>query len=503
MNIDEARNMIDDIDTQILELFLCRMELCAQIFMQKAACGKNILDPAREENILSRVSEKSADMASYSCRLFEEMLSLSREYQGTLTPLSENPPKFGLLGEHLAHSFSPQIYEMLGIRNYKLIETTGDRLKDILGDVGYSGLNVTMPFKRDVVPLCDELSYEVRETGCANTLVRRSDGRLCAYNTDLGGFIFAAKLAKLDFTDKRVLVFGSGGASLAAVAASKRMGAASVTVVSRTGKVNYGNLDAYANSQIIINATPVGMFPGNLETIMSLERFTCCEGVFDMVYNPRRTMLIMDAEARGIPATDGLPMLVYQALIAARLFLDVNIAEGEALKILPKLRAQCGNIIIVGMPGSGKTTIGKEIANVTDRRFIDIDDEIEKTAGKPVAQLFAELGEEGFRQLEKQETILAGAQTGCVIATGGGVVKSMQNYCPLRQNGRIYCLLRPMEKLALEGRPLSKDFDALFQMRRERVPMYLDFADVAIGNNGTIPETAKLILEDYYENIGN
>lgn len=410
---------------------------------------------------------------------------------------------YGLLGEKLGHSYSPMIHERLGLSGYGLIETGSENLEKILHDDSFKGFNVTIPYKREVMQFCDEISDEARQIGCVNTIVRNCDGRLCAYNTDIDGFVYAAKAAGIDFKDKKVLICGTGGTSLTVQAAAKNLRASRITVVSRSGSITYDNLGGFTDADIIVNTTPVGMFPNNLNAPIDLKKFLNCTGVIDVIYNPRRTALIMEAQERGIACTDGLPMLVYQAKRAEELFLGKSISDSEVASVLREIRTKHGNIILVGMPGSGKSSVAELIAQKLGREFIDIDKEIVKIAGKTIPQIFDEDGEEVFRAFERETTEKFGKLTGVVIATGGGVVKDFVNYAPLHQNGRIYYLRRDLTELDTEGRPLSKDLEALKQLQLEREPLYYNFSDVEIRNNTTPEETAQRIWEDYCENIGD
>ncbi len=410
---------------------------------------------------------------------------------------------YGLLGDKLKHSFSPSIHKKLGISDYGIIETRRENLESILSDERYKGFNVTIPYKRDVMEYCDEISDEARQIGSVNTIVRTENGRLSAYNTDIDGFIYCAFLAGIDFKEKKILICGNGGTSLTARAAAKKLGVSRITVASRTGDINYSNLSDFADTDIIVNTTPVGMYPNNLESPVSLDAFPNCKGVFDVIYNPRRTALIMDAEKRGIPCTDGLSMLVYQAKRAEELFLNRSIPDSEATRVLSELRAESGNIVLIGMPGSGKSVVAEVISHKTGRQFVDIDTEIEKTAGKTIPEIFAKDGEAVFRDIERREIAKAGKLIGVVIATGGGAVKDIRNLAPLHQNGRIYYLRRELTKLSTDGRPLSKNQEALIKLQNERENLYCLFADADIQNDAAPEDAAVKIMEEYNENIGN
>ena len=407
---------------------------------------------------------------------------------------------YGLLGRKLGHSWSAPIHAELGCRDYRLIELEPEELGTFLARADIGGLNVTIPYKREVMAYCDKIDEAARAIGSVNTIVRREDG-LYAYNTDAAGFCFMAKRAGISFARKKVLVLGSGGASLTAQAMAKKEGAREVVVISRGGENNYGNLHLHADAGIVVNATPVGMFPHNGEAPVDLTAFPRCSGVLDLIYNPRRTALLLQAEQLGIPCSDGLPMLVAQATAAEEHFFEKTIPERENERILAKLRRETTNIVLIGMPGSGKTTVGEALATLTGREAIDVDQEIVRRAGRPIPEIFALEGEGAFRKLERQVTAELGALSGKVILTGGGVVKDRRNYGSLHQNGRIYHLWRELDILPVEGRPLSqgRGVEALWQ---ERKPLYEQFRDALADNNGTVEETATWIWRDFCAHFG-
>lgn len=323
------------------------------------------------------------------------------------------------------------------------------------------------------------------------------------FNNGTDAFIYTVSLAGISFSGKKVLVLGEGKTSQNVRTASEKLGANSIKAMSITGKTNYDNLKTYADTDIIVNTTPIGMYPDNLNSPINLDAFPKCSGVIDLIYNPHRTALLMDAEKRGIQNIGGLPMLVYQAGCAEGKARRVTVSESTLLETIGRLRAESGNIIIIGMPGSGKSSVAEAISRKTGRIFVNIDTEIVKTAGKSIPEIFEQDGEAAFRDIERAETAKAGSLMGAVIATGGGVVKDIRNYAPLHQNGRIYYLRRELTELEMEGRPLSKNFETLIQLQKEREPLYCYFADADIQNDVTLEEAAERIMEEYNENIGD
>ena len=409
---------------------------------------------------------------------------------------------YGLLGRKLGHSWSPSIHGALGLEGYRLIELEPEELPAFLARPDIGGLNVTIPYKRDVMPLCDEIDAAAQAIGSVNTLVRRADGKLCAWNTDAVGFRWMAARAGISLAGKKVVILGSGGASLTAQAVAKLEQAGEVVVISRNGENNYDNLHRHADAQIVVNCTPVGMYPAVGEAPLDLRSFPACEGVLEMIYNPRRTALLLQAEELGIPCSDGLPMLVAQAKAAEEHFFDKTIPDSENERILAMLRKETANIVLIGMPGCGKSTVGEALARLTGREAIDIDRRIEERAGKSIPEIFAQDGEAAFRELERQETAEAGKLSGRIILTGGGVVKDERNYASLHQNGRIYHLLRDLELLPTDGRPLSQT-TALAALWEQRAPLYAWFRDALIENDGSVEETALAIWRDFCENSGH
>ena len=408
---------------------------------------------------------------------------------------------YGLLGRKLGHSWSVPIHTALGCRGYRLIELEPEELSAFLAREDIGGLNVTIPYKRDVMAFCDVVDDAAKAIGSVNTLSRRADGKLYAWNTDAAGFCWMAERAGISFAGKKAVILGSGGASLTAQAMAKRLGAREVVVVSRSGENNYENLFLHADAEIVVNTTPVGMYPGNGAAPVDLQAFPVCEGVLDVIYNPRRTALLLQAEELGIPCSDGLPMLVAQAKAAEEHFFDKSIPDSENERILAQLRQETCNIVLVGMPGSGKTTVGQALAELTGREAVDVDQRIVDRAGCSIPEIFARDGEEPFRTLEREETAEAGKLSGKIILTGGGVIMDARNYAPLHQNGRIYHLIRDLDILPTDGRPVSQSTD-LHALWEKRAPFYARFRDAAIENSGTAEETAAAIWRDFCENSG-
>ena len=414
----------------------------------------------------------------------------------------DNSKIFGLLGRSLGHSWSVPIHAALGCPTYRLIEIEPETLPAFLQQENLGGLNVTIPYKQTVLPLCDEVEDTARTIGSVNTLVRRN-GKLMGYNTDAVGFQRMAARTGISFAGKKVLVLGSGGASRTVQAVTKAQGAREVVVISRTGPDNYANLaDRHGDADILVNATPVGMYPHNGACRVDLRDLPRCSGVLDLIYNPRRTALLMQAESLGIPCSDGLPMLVAQAVAAEERFFDRTFPADRGEPILKTLRKTMTNLVLIGMPGCGKTTVGHLLAEQTGREALDLDTEIERRAGCSIPTLFAERGEAAFRALERQVAEDLGKRTGVILMTGGGVVKDPRNAPALRQNGRVYHLVRDLNALPVAGRPLSQS-DSLSALWAEREPLYRQFRDVAIDNNGPASETATAIWRDFCAHFGD
>lgn len=395
--------------------------------------------------------------------------------------------KCGLLGRTLGHSYSPQIHSYLGDYPYTLFEKEPEDVGSFLQNSDFTAINVTIPYKKDVMPYCAELTDCAKKMGAVNTIVRRSDGTLIGHNTDYFGLHYTFDRMGLSLNGKKVLVLGSGGASVTTVIVLKELGA-NVVIISRTGENNYTNLHLHQDAAAIVNTTPVGMYPSAGVSPVDLDMFPKLEGVLDIIYNPARTKLLLDAAARNIPCENGLWMLVAQAKEAAEWFTGTKISDDVIPEIYDKMCNRMENIVLVGMPGCGKSTIGKLLAQELNREFVDADAEIVKEAGMTIPEIFETQGEEGFRKIETQVLAKLGQKSCLVIATGGGCVTRAENYPLLHQNGAIYWIKRDITSLPTDGRPLSQA-GKMEQMYTVRKPLYEQFADCAVSND-TSPEDA-------------
>lgn len=402
--------------------------------------------------------------------------------------------KCGLLGEKLGHSYSPQIHSMLADYEYKLFEKSPEELEDFLKSGEFDGLNVTIPYKKSVMPYCAELSPTAAQIGSVNTIVRRSDGSLYGDNTDAFGFENLILHNGIEVKGKKALVLGTGGASVTAQAVLKNLGASEVVVISRRGEDNYENIAKHADAEIIANTTPVGMYPNNGKAAVDLEMFPKLSGVLDVVYNPARTALLLQTERLGIPCAGGLYMLVSQAKRSCELFTGKSIPDSEIDRIERVLSHQMQNIVIIGMPGSGKTAVSTMLAEKLGRKILDTDTMVAEKAGVTIPEIFAAQGEAGFRRLETEATAEVGKLSGNIISTGGGVVTVADNYGLLHQNGVIVWIERDTNKLARDGRPISLSSD-LNELYAARLPLYDRFADIKADNNGDINDTVNAIME--------
>lgn len=400
--------------------------------------------------------------------------------------------KSGLLGRKLGHSYSPEIHEFLGSYSYDLFEREPEDVGDFVVNGDFTGINVTIPYKKDVIPYLTELSPLARRMGAVNTIVRREDGSLFGHNTDYFGFSSMVQRSGINVSGKKVLVLGSGGASNTAVKVLEDLGA-NVVIISRSGNNNYTNLHLHRDASVIVNCTPVGMYPNTGVAPLDLKAFPALEGVLDMIYNPSRTKLLLDAEALGLPHENGLWMLVAQAKEAAEYFGKKQLPDSIIEYVYKRMSGKMQNIVLIGMPGCGKSTIASMLAEKLGRKAVDADKEIEKLAGKSIPEIFADDGETVFRNLETQVLSEQGKQSQLIIATGGGCVTKERNYPLLHQNSSIFWLQRDLELLPTDGRPLSQS-TKLKDMYQVRQPLYNAFADYQIWNNASPEDTVQQIL---------
>lgn len=396
---------------------------------------------------------------------------------------------FGLLGEKLSHSYSPLIHSMLGDYNYELYEKRPEEVEDFLKSGRFDGLNVTIPYKKTVLAYCEGFSETVRRTGSANTIIRRGDGALYADNTDYFGFSHMLEKSGIKAAGKKVLVMGSGGASLTVRTVLGDMKASEIITVSRGGSDNYENLHRHFNADILVNTTPVGMYPENGLSPVRPEDFRSCEGVLDLIFNPARTKLLLDAMELNIPCANGLSMLVAQAAKASELFTGRKTPDTDIDTITELIERRTKNIILIGMPGSGKTTTGRILAEISGREFYDTDELIISRAGKSIERIFEEDGEDAFRDLETSVLESVTKLSGAVIATGGGIVTQKRNLSLLRQNGIIVFLNRAPGELETEGRPLSLQ-TGVTALYEKRYPLYKQWRDYEFECRGA-GETAE------------
>lgn len=403
--------------------------------------------------------------------------------------------RFGLLGRKLGHSYSPQIHALLGDYEYPLYEKEPEEIEEFMTSGEFDGMNVTIPYKETVIPYMSQLSDTAKKIGSVNTVTRMPDGKLYGDNTDYYGFSYLLESAGFDVKDKKVIVLGNGGASKTVVCVCTDKGAKEVTVISRRSETdNYESISKHYDADYIINTTPVGMYPDNGKSPIELEFFKSCKGVADLIYNPSKTQLLLDAEKLSIPAVNGLTMLCAQGVKAAESFTKQKYDNGKAKEITKKLESQMLNIVLVGMPGCGKSTAAKLISSMLGRELIDTDELIKEKEGREIPEIFKDNGEEYFRNAESLAVKHAGKQSGKIIATGGGAILRDENKAALRQNSVVVFLKRDLSQLDTDGRPLSMN-NPLEEMYKKRLPHYEAVCDITVEVAPEKEETARRILK--------
>ena len=409
--------------------------------------------------------------------------------------------KYGLIGEHLTHSFSKQIHKSLGDYEYELKEIPRDKLSEFMEKRDFIAINVTIPYKEQVIPYLYYIDDNAKEIGAVNTIVNR-DGLLFGYNTDFYGMKMLISHAGVDLAGKKVAILGTGGTSKTANAVAKSLSAKEVITVSRTsrdGVITYEDLyENHSDTDVFINTTPLGMYPDIFKKAVDIKKFPNLSGVIDAVYNPLRTPLVEDAKELGIPAEGGLYMLVGQGVRASEIFMGKEYEKGTLDKIYEVLRSEKENIVLIGMPSSGKSTVGKALSEKLGRPFIDTDSVIEENEGISIPQIIKTSGEEVFRKIETEAVFEVSKKTGVIIATGGGVPLKKENIRSLSENGRVYFIDRPLSSLLpTEDRPLTSTREALEKKFQERYDIYKASADVRIDADCSVDEVLDKILGEF------
>ena len=405
--------------------------------------------------------------------------------------------EYGCIGEHLTHSFSKEIHAQLQDYLYELKEIPMGKLDSFMKERDFKAINVTIPYKQDVIPFLKEMGQTASAVGAVNTIVNRG-GELYGYNTDFGGMADLIKRAGIEVQGKKVLIFGTGGTSKTAKAVAEHMGASSVWKVSRSerpGVLTYQQvLENHLDAQVLINTTPKGMFSRESGMPIDPGLFPQLQGAADAVYNPLRTEFVQKARDMGVPATGGLYMLVRQAVLASEIFLGIQYPDSITEEVYKRIRNGKENIVLTGMPGSGKSTVGKMLAESLRRPCFDTDTLIEEKTGMTPAQIIADRGEPAFRDIESEVICEVAQKNGCIIATGGGAVLRQDNIRHLRSNGKLFFLDRPAEQLIpTEDRPLSSTKEAVLKRYHERYATYVSTADVIVKNNGAPAAAAQRV----------
>lgn len=491
-DLKEIRQNINKIDEEIIGLLEKRFDLSKKVRAYKISHNKKIYDPVREKEILKKIKEDNPKYGKYFVEIYKEIMDQSKNLQ------KENE-NYGLLGKKLGHSYSKTIHEKIGYYDYQYFEKKEDELDDFFGKKIFKGINVTIPYKKTVIKYLDYVSKKAKKIGAVNTIVNKN-GKLYGYNTDYYGFSFNLKKNKIHIKDKKCLILGKGASSKTVEAVLKDMGAKEIVFLSRRFEPYFKDEKNYRDFEIIINTTPVGMYPRNGEFLKDLEldNFKNLEAVVDLIYNPNMTKILIDGKLKNIKYACGIDMLIAQALKASELFLDKKFEDSMISNIRNSLMKEQINLALIGMPGSGKTSLGKILAENMNRKFIDLDLEFEKKYGN-IEEFFKNYGEEAFRKKESEILEEFSKKTGLIISCGGGIVEKKENYYRLKENSLIVNVKRDLEKLEIKGRPLSIKYK-IIDLYNKRKKLYDKFKDFEVENND-LKTCAKKIEEKFYENI--
>lgn len=510
-DLNSLRADIDRTDEELIALFKHRMSLSQRIAQYKNENGLPVSDPKREDALLERVGEMAGEeLSDYSRRLYSTILAISRDYQeatilsydtiassvpdGDTSSQENSHLSCGLVGHPLGHSLSPLIHSYLGDYSYRLFDLAPEHLEGFIKGRDFDGLNVTSPYKQSIIPLLDRLSEDAQKIGAVNTVVKENDGTLVGYNTDYFGLSYLISKNNIEICGKNVLILGTGGAAKTADAVCSTLGAASISFVSRSGKINYESVYSLCpTAQVIINCTPIGTYPQNLVSLISLELLPALESVVDLVYNPSKTKLILDGERLGLKCASGLDMLVAQASRSSALFKKEEFDDAIIGNIAGHIRQECLNIVLVGMPGSGKSTIASHIARLMGRDLIDTDYEIEHTFALSIPEIFEDHGEESFRSCERDILKDSCKLSSKIISTGGGAVLSEDNINAMRQNAVVFFIERDLDLLDRSDRPLSQSSD-LYALYQKRLPLYKRAANYTVHNSLSPIDCAREII---------
>ncbi|MEG1972025.1 MAG: shikimate kinase [Oscillospiraceae bacterium] len=498
MEIQVIRQRLDEIDNEIIKLFKERMALSLEAAKYKEENNIPVLDAKREEVVLERVSFLAGELGENVVNLYKSIFAESRSCQQKYL---DEKNRLGLLGEGIANSFSPLIHNELKKCDYTLFDMCPEDALLFLQSRKFKGLNVTIPYKKWILPFCTELSPRAREIGAVNTLKALPHGGLFGDNTDCMGILYICQSMSYSLKNKKVVILGTGGTALTAEYVAKHEGACEIVKISRQGENNYENISRHADADVVINTTPVGMFPACGDSPVDLKIFEKLSLVIDVIYNPLRTRLIQDAKALKIPCCGGLKMLVAQAAYSSEIFFGEEMAKSEIERIERKLLKGLANIVLIGMPGAGKSTLGGLLAKRTGRSFVDTDVLVEEMAGKKIPLIFEEDGENAFRLLEDKAIAEVSKRKGIIISVGGGAIINPANGGALRANGKICYVKRAIAKLTTEGRPLSKDLDALEKIFKQREEKYVSLGDFSVKNSGNMYSVANDILEGFYVHL--